>query len=93
MYTIFPWVFIVLYIQRIQFFKQIHTNSFIVKFKYEKAFRFGIYKVLELGKLKYCKNKINSILFLCLFVDNPQKKKKKVTRYSSLVSLSTIEIK
>ena len=32
--------------------------------------------VLELGVLDYCRNKINSILFLCLFVDNPKKKKK-----------------
>ena len=46
--------------------------------------------VLELGVLDYCRNKINSILFLCLFVDNP---KKKFTRYSSLMSSSTIEIK
>ena len=46
--------------------------------------------VLELGVLDYYRNKINNILFLCLFVDNP---KKKFTRYSSLMSSSTIEIK
>ena len=52
------------------------------------------YKVLKLSELKYYRNKINSILCLSLFVDNPKKKKiNKVTTYSSLVSLSTVEIK
>ena len=36
------------------------------------------YKVLKLGELEYCRNKINSILCLCLFVDNPKKKEKKL---------------
>ena len=35
------------------------------------------YKVLEVSELEYCRNKINNILFLCLFVNNPKKKKKK----------------
>ena len=39
--------------------------------------------------------KFNKQIFsLCLFVNNPKKKKKnKFTRYSSLVSSSTLEIK
>ena len=35
------------------------------------------YKVLKLGELEYCRNKINSILCLCLSVDIPKKKKNK----------------
>ena len=34
------------------------------------------YKVLELSELKCSRNKINSILYVCLFVDNLKKKKK-----------------
>ena len=40
MYTIFPWVFMVLYIQQIQIFKQIHTictsnvHTFLLNFHY-----------------------------------------------------------
>ena len=40
--------------------------------------------VLELGVLDYYRNKINNILFLCLFVDNPKKKVYKVLKLDEL---------